>query len=63
MIGAPLIRPCGLGHSVPGPSKGASTPSARRRCQCSDQATTGPSLTESHQVVGGTSLLPLHRQK
>ena len=63
MIGAPTRGPCRLGTSVPGSSVGASAPVGAPALSFSDQATNRPFVTESRQVVGGTLLLPLHRQK
>lgn len=63
MIGAPMKRPREIGISVSGASVGASAPIGAPALPRSDQATNRPVVTESRQVVGGTPLLPLRRQK
>ena len=49
--------------SVFGSSVRAAAPVGAPALPCSDQATNRPFVTESRQVVGGTLLLPRHRQK
>lgn len=63
MIGAPLQSPRTTSTVVPGFSMGASAPLGAPALPRSDQATNRPFVTESRQVVGGTPLLPLRRQK
>ena len=63
MIGAPTRGPRPVGTSVSGSSVGASAPVGAPALTLSDQATNRPTLTECRQVVGGTPLLPLRRQK
>ena len=63
MIGAPMRGPCAIGTRVSGVSVGASAPLGAPALPRSDQATNRPVVTESRQVVGGTPLLPLRRQK
>ena len=63
MIGAPLRGPCVLDSRVSGTSGGASAPVGAPALSRSEQATNRPYVTKSRQVVGGTSLLPPHRQK
>ena len=63
MIGAPTRRPCPATSRVPGSSVGASPPGGAPAQTLWAQATNRPTLTECRQVVGGTPLLPLRRQK
>lgn len=63
MIGAPVAGPRTVGTSVSGPAAGASAPAGAPALPPFDQATNRPCVTESRQVVGGTLLLPRHRQK
>ena len=63
MIGAPLRHPCEPDSRVSGTFGGRLRACGAPALSCSDRATTRPYVTESRQVVGGTFLLPLHRQK
>ena len=63
MIGAPSRGPREIGTSVSGASVGASAPIGAPALPRSDQATNRPFVTEYRQVVDGTRLLPLRRQK
>ena len=63
MIGATLTPRRSTSDRVSGYSLGASAPVGAPALPQSDQATNRPVVTESHQVVGGTPLLPLRRQK
>jgi hypothetical protein len=63
MIGAPTRRRCTANRSVPGSSVGASAPVGAPALPLSNEATNRPFVTEYRQVVGGTPLLPLHRQE
>ena len=63
MIGAPMKGLRDVGTRVPGPSVGASAPTGAPALPLSAQATNRPFVTESRQVVDGTPLLPLRRQK
>jgi hypothetical protein len=63
MIGAPVGAPCEAGTSVPMSSVGASAPDGAPALPLSDRVTKRPFVTESRQLVGGTLLLLLHRQK
>ena len=63
MSRAPLGGPRTPHTGVTGCSVGASAPVGAPALPCSDQATNRPFVTESRQVVGGTLLLPRHRQK
>ena len=63
MIGAPVRGSRETGTSVPMSSVGASAPVGAPALPLSDQATKRPFVTEDRQVVGGTPLLLLHRQK
>jgi len=63
MIGAPMRGRSEIATSVSGSSVGASAPVGAPALPFSDQATNRPVVTESCQVVGGTPLLPLRRQK
>jgi len=63
MRAAPLRDPPPLGTSVSGPSAAACAPVGAPAVSFSDQATTRPVVTESRQVVDGTSLLSPRRQK
>ena len=60
---ATVSGPCEIGTSVPLSSVGASAPDGAPALPLSDQATNRPFVTEYRQVVGGTPLLPRHRQK
>jgi hypothetical protein len=63
MIGAPVRGPCAIGASVPMSSVGASAPCGAPALPFSEQVTKRPFVTEYRQLVGGTPLLLLHRQK
>jgi len=63
MIVAPLRDPRPRGTRVSRPSAGACAPVGAPALSFSDQATTRPSVIESRQVVDGTPLLPIRRQK
>jgi hypothetical protein len=63
MIGAPVRGPCEIGTSVPMSSVGASAPFGAPALPLSDRVTKRPLVTEYRQLVGGTPLLLLHRQK
>jgi len=63
MIGESMRGPRTTSIQVSGCSVGASAPIGAPALPRSDQATNRPVVTEYRQVVGGTLLLPLRRQK
>ena len=63
MIGASRRGPRTTSTVVTGCAVGACAPVGAPALPRSDQATNRPFVTEPRQVVGGTPLLPLRRQK